>query len=45
MSFGIDKCTMMVIKSLNFVSYPGYKEPTFITQVCILSLKNLCIFT
>jgi len=36
---------MMVIKSLNFISYPGYKEPTFFTQVCSLSLKNLCIFT
>jgi len=30
MSFGFNKCaTMVVIKSLNFVSYPGYEEPTF----------------
>ena len=29
MSFGIDKCATMVIKPLNFVSYPGYEEPTF----------------
>jgi len=29
MSFGINKCTTMVIKPLNFVSYPGYEEPTF----------------
>ena len=28
MSFGINKCTM-AIKPLNFVSYPGYEEPTF----------------
>jgi len=24
MSFGINKCPIMVIKPLNFVSYPGY---------------------
>jgi len=29
MSFGINKCATMVIKPLNFVSYPGYEEPTF----------------
>ena len=29
MSFGISKCATMVIKSLNFVSYLGYEEPTF----------------
>jgi len=29
MSFGINKCATMVIKSLNFASYPGYEEPTF----------------
>jgi len=29
MSFGINKCTTMVIRPLNFVSYPGYEVPTF----------------
>jgi len=29
MSFGINKCATIVIKSLNFASYPGYEEPTF----------------
>jgi len=43
-SFGINKCATMVIKPLNFVSHPDYEESTF-HLVCILSLKNLCIFT
>jgi len=29
MSFGINKCDTIVIKPLNFVSYPVYEEPTF----------------
>jgi len=28
-SFRIDKCATMVIKLLNYVSYPGYEEPSF----------------
>jgi len=34
----------MVIKPLNVVSYPGYEETSISPLVCILSLKNLCIF-
>jgi len=30
MSFGINKCATIVIKPLNFVSYPDYEEPTFL---------------
>jgi len=29
MSFGINKCTNMVIKPLNFVNYIGCEDPTF----------------
>ena len=29
MSFGINKCATMIIKPLNFVSYPCYEEPIF----------------
>ena len=29
MFIGINKCATIVIKQLNFVSYPYYEEPTF----------------
>jgi len=42
MSFGINKCATMVIKALNFVSYPGYEEPTF--RLGIYSIHKASVY-
>jgi len=45
MSFNINKCDTMLIKPLNFVSYPGYEEPYISPWYVFYPLKHLCIFT
>jgi len=44
MTLGINKCVTMVIKPLSFVSYPGYKEPTFHLGMYSIRKASVCIY-